>query len=45
MPEAHTILNLQEALTSLLEQWNLDPGKQVAIATDSDVNVSWNVSF
>ena len=27
MPEAHTAVNLQEALTSSLEQWNLDPDK------------------
>ena len=27
MPEAHTAVNLQEALNSSLEQWNLDPDK------------------
>ena len=35
MPEAHTGINLQEVLTSLLDQWNLDSEKQVAITTDS----------
>ena len=39
MPEAHTAVNLQEALTSSLEQWNLDPDKQVAITTDSGANI------
>ena len=39
MPEAHTAVNLQDALTSSLEQWNLDPDKQVAITTDSGANI------
>ena len=39
MPEAHTAVNLQEALTSSLEHWNLDPDKQVAITTDSGANI------
>jgi len=39
MPEAHTAVNLQEALTASLGQWNLDPYKQVAITTDSGANI------
>ena len=39
MPEAHTSINLQEALTSSLEQWNLDTDKQVAITTDRGANI------
>ena len=39
MPEAHTAVNLQEALNSSLEHWNLDPDKQVAITTDSGANI------
>ena len=39
MPEAHTGINLQEVLTSSLDQWNLDSEKQVAITTDSGANI------
>ena len=39
MPEAHTGINLQEVLTSSLNQWNLDSEKQVAITTDSGANI------
>ena len=39
MPEAHTGSNLQDALTSSLDQWNLDAEKQVAITTNSDANI------
>ena len=39
MPEAHTGSNLQDALTSSLDQWNLDPEKQVAVTTDSGANI------
>ena len=31
MPEAHTGINLQEALESTLFQWGLDPEKQLQI--------------
>ena len=39
MPEAHTGINLQEALESTLSQWGLDPEKQVCITTDSGANI------
>ena len=39
MPEAHTGSNLQDALTSSLDQWNLDAEKQVAITTDSSATI------
>ena len=39
MPEAHTGSNLQNALTSSLDQWNLDPKKQVAVTSDSGANI------
>ena len=39
MPEAHTAVNLQEALTASLGQWNLDTDKQVVITTDNGANI------
>ena len=39
MPEAHTGSNLHDALTSSLDQWNLNAEKQVAITTNSGVNI------
>ena len=36
---AHTAVNLQESLTSSVEQWNLDPDKQVLITTESNANI------
>ena len=39
MPEAHTGINLQEALESTLSQWGLDPEKQICITTDSGSNI------
>ena len=39
MPEAHTAVNLQEAVTASLGQWNLDSDKQVAITTDNSANI------
>ena len=39
MPEAHTAVNLQDTLPCSIEQWNLDPNKQVAITTDSGANI------
>jgi len=39
MPEAHTGLNLQEALESTLLQWGLDPEKQTCITTDNASNI------
>lgn len=39
MPEAHTGINLQEALESTLFQWDLDPEKQICIKTDSGLNI------
>ena len=39
MPEAHTGINLQEALESTLSQWGLDPEKQVCITIDSGANI------
>ena len=39
MPEAHTGSNLQNTLTSSLDQWNLDPKKQVAVTSDSGANI------
>ena len=41
MPEAHTGINLQEALESTLSQWGLDLEKQVCITTDS----GWNIKL
>ena len=39
MPEAHTAISLQEAVTASLGQWNLDSDKQVAISTDNSANI------
>ena len=39
MPEAHTAVKLQEALTVSLGQWNLDTDKQVAITNDNGANI------
>ena len=36
MLKAH---NLHDALTSSLDQWNLDPEKQVVVTTDSGANI------
>ena len=39
IPEGHNDINLQEVITSSLDQWNLDSEKQVAITTDSGANI------
>ena len=39
MPESHTGTNLQDALSSTLQEWNLDDSRQVAITTDNASNV------
>ena len=37
--EDHTGENLKESLLEILDEWSLDPGKQVAITTDSNSNI------
>ena len=37
--KGHNDINLQEVITSSLDQWNLDSEKQVAITTDSGANI------
>ena len=39
MPEAHTSIILQDALSSSLDQWNLVAEKQVVVTTDSSTNI------
>ena len=39
MLKAYTGSNLQDALTSSLDQWNLNPEKQVVVTTDSGANI------
>ena len=39
MPEDHTGVQLQDALSTTLEQWNLDQRKLTAITTDSASNI------
>ena len=38
-PEDHTGQNLSDALGLVLQEWELDPSKQVAITTDSGSNI------
>ena len=39
VPESHTGNNLQDALLSTLQEWNLDDSRQVVITTDNTFNV------
>ena len=45
MPEAQIGINFEDALISLLDQWNLNAEKQVAITTNSlrlaEVKLLW----
>ena len=39
MPEDHTGEQLQDALSTSFDEWNLDSSKFVAITTDSESNI------
>ena len=39
MHESHTGNNLQDVLSSTLQEWNLDDSRQVVITTDNTSNV------
>ena len=39
VPESHTAAVLSDAMTTLLEEWNLDPAMQTCITTDNGANI------